>query len=116
MDRVEMVLVNLFSTLREELKEESGIGLSLKAQGRDVTLRVRSQKQCGDESRPFFALVVGAAERNGAVRVSYCPSGTPSAERRVTIVDADSADELLALVRQHVEMEHRRLLDHRRGT
>jgi hypothetical protein len=115
MDRTEEVIVGLFSGLREDLRAEPGVGLALKAQGGDVTLRIRSEERDGDERRPFFAVVVGLAEREGAYRVSYKPSGVPSAESRVTIVAADSADELLGLVRRYVEEERRRLADHRRG-
>jgi hypothetical protein len=116
MDRTEGVFVDLFSRLREDLREESGIGLALKAEGRNVTLRIRSERQAGDEKRPFFAIVVGAAERNGAFRVTYNPSGAPSAERQITIVGGDSAEELLGLVRRHVEEERRRLIDYRGNT
>ena len=108
--------MGLFSRLREDLREEPGVGLALKAQGRDVTLRIRSEKQAGDERQPYFAIVVGAGERDGAFRVSYNPSGTPSADRQITIVGADSAEELLGLVRRYVEGERRRLIDHRQGT
>ena len=116
MDRTEEVFVGLFSRLREDLREEPGIGLALKAQGRNVTLRIRSEGQAGDGRQPFFAVVVGLADRDGEFRVSYNPSGTPSAERQVTIVGADSTDELLGLVRRYVEEERRRLIDHRQGT
>lgn len=111
MDRTEEVFVNLFSRLREDLREESGVGLALKAEGRNVTLRIRSEK-AGDERRPYFAVVVGVGERDGSFRVSYKPSGVPSAERQVTVVDADSTDGLLGLVRGYVEAERRRLIDY----
>ena len=113
MDRIEEVLVGLFSGLREELREEYGVGLALKAEGHDVTLRVRSQKKAGDEKQPYFAVVVG--ERDGAFRVTYKPGGVPSAESQVTIVDPDSSDRLLGLVRGYVEAERRRLIDYRQG-
>jgi hypothetical protein len=116
MDRTEEILVGLFSRLREDLRAEPGVGLALKAQGRNVTLRIRSERQAGDERQPYFAVVVGLAETGGAFRVSYNPSGTPSAERQVTIVGADSVDELSGLVRRYVEEERRRQVDHRRGT
>ena len=116
MDRIEEVFVGLFSRLREDLMEEPGVGLALKAQGRNVTLRIRSEEQAGDERQPYFAIVVGAAERDGAFRVSYNPSGTPSAERQITIVGADSIEDLLGLVRRYVEGERRRLIDHRQRT
>jgi hypothetical protein len=112
MDRLEAILVNLFETLRDDLREESGVGLALKAEGRDVTLRVRSQEKAGDVRRPYFAVVVGISD--GAFRISYKPSGVPSAARRVVIVAADSADELLGLVRGYVEAERRRLSGYRR--
>ncbi|WP_422929634.1 hypothetical protein [Singulisphaera sp. PoT] len=113
MDRTEAVFLDLFSTLRDSLKEEAGIGLALKAEGQDVTLRIRSERHAGDEKRPFFAIVIGAAERDEAFRVTYNPSGTPCAERQVAIVDAASAEELLGLVRHYVEEERRRLVDYR---
>ena len=113
MDRTEEVFVGLFSRLREELQEEYGIGLALKAEGRDITLRVRSQKKAGDEKQPYFAVVVG--ERDGAFRVTYKPGGIPFAESQVTIVDADSSDQLLGLIRGYVEAERRRLIDYRQG-
>jgi hypothetical protein len=115
MDRTEEVFVGLFSRLREDLREESGIGLALKAEGRNVTLRVRSEKEAGDEKRPYFAVVIGLAVGEGAFRVSYKPSGVPMAGRQVTILDADSAGQLLGLVRGYIEVERRRLSDFRRG-
>lgn len=114
MDRTEAVFVGLFSGLREELREESGVGLALKAEGRNVTLRIRSEKKVGDERRPYFAVVVGVGEMDGSFRVSYRPSGVPSAERQVRIVAADSTEELLGLVRGYVETERRRLIDYQR--
>jgi hypothetical protein len=113
MDRIEEVFVGLFSSLREELREESGVGLALKAEGRDITLRIRSQNKTGDEKQPYFAVVVG--ERDGAFRISYKPSGVPLAASQVTIVGADSAEELLGLVRGYVEKERRRMIDYRSG-
>ncbi len=115
MDRAEEVFVSLFSRLREDLREESGIGLALKAEGRDVTLRVRSKEQAGDERQPSFAVVVGAGERDGSFRVTYDPSGTPCADRQITIVEADSAEGLLGLVRRYLVEERRRRIDHQRG-
>lgn len=111
MDDIEGALVNLFKILRDDLREEAKVGMALKAEGRDVTLRVRSQAMAGDERRPYFAVVVGRSD--GAFRISYKPSGVPSAESRVVIVAADSADELLDLVRGYVEAERRRLSDYR---
>ena len=111
MDRLESILVDLFRTLRDDLREEAKVGLSLKAEGRDLTLRVRSREKSGDEGHPYFAVVVGRSD--GAFRISYKPSGVPSAESRVVIVAADSADELLGLVRGYVETERRRLSDYR---
>jgi hypothetical protein len=113
MDRIEAVFVGLFSRLREELREEYGVGLALKAEGRDITLRVRSQKKAGDEKQPYFAIVVG--ERDGAFRVTYKPGGIPFAESQVTMVDTDSSDQLLGLVRGYVEADRRRLIDYRQG-
>src|SRR5262245_39161624 len=57
----------------------SGVGLALKAEGRSVTLRIRSEPRAGDERRPYF--VVGAGEADGSFRVSYKPSGLPYAAR-----------------------------------
>jgi hypothetical protein len=115
MDRTEEVFVGLFTGLREDLREEPGVGLALKAEGRNVTLRIRSQPDAGDEKCPYFAVVVGLAEGEGAFRVSYKPSGVPLAGRQVTILDADSAGQLLGLVRGYIEVERRRLSDFRRG-
>ena len=111
MDRPEEILIRLFGTLRDDLREECGVGLALKAQGRDVTLRVRSQRRDALEKQPYFAVVVGASD--GAFRISYKPSGVPSAASRVTIVPAESADELLGLVRGLLERERRRWIDYR---
>lgn len=111
MDKYEGILVKLFGNLRDDLREEYGVGLALKAEGRDVTLRIRSQMWVGDEKRPYFAVVVG--ECDGAFRVSYKPSGFPSAESRVTIVPGESPDELFGLVRGYVENERQRLIDYR---
>ncbi len=111
MEEIEGVLVNLFKILRDDLREDARVGLALKAEGRDVTLRVRSQSNPGDERQPYFAIVVGRCDE--AFRISYKPSGVPSAESRVVIVGADSADELLGLVRGYVEAERRRLSDYR---
>ena len=113
MERIEEVFVGLFSRLREELREEYGVGLALKAEGPDVTLRVRSRKKTGDEKQPYFAVVVG--ERDGAFRVTYKPGGVPFAGSRVTIVDAESSDELLDLVRGYVETERGRSIGYRQG-
>jgi hypothetical protein len=113
MDKSEEVFVSLFSRLREDLREEFGVGLALKAEGRNITLRVRSEKKPGDEKQPYFALVVG--DRDGAFRISYKPSGVPSAESQVTIVDAEATDRLLGLVRGYVEKERRRLMDYRQN-
>ena len=112
MERIEEILLVLYQILRDDLREEAKVGLALKAEGRDVTLRVRTQAKAGDERQPYFALVVG--ESDGAFRVSYKPSGVSSAERQVVIVAADSADELLGLVRGHVEAERRRLTDYQK--
>jgi hypothetical protein len=111
MDKIEEVFVSLFSSLREDLREEYGVGLALKAEGRNVTLRVRSEKKTGDEKQPYFAVVVG--ERDGDFRISYKPSGVPFAESQVTIVGTDATDGLLGLVRGYVEKERRRLMDYR---
>lgn len=113
MDRTEEAFVSLFARLREDLREESGVGLALKAEGRNITLRIRSEKQADDERQPYFAVVVGVGERDGSFRISYKPSGLPSAEKRVTVIDADSTDELLGLVRRYIEEERRRLINHR---
>lgn len=116
MDRTEEILVDLFSKLRGELKADSGIGLALKAAGPDLTLRVRASKPEGDEKRPYFAIVIGTAERDGSFRVSYKPGGVPLAERQVTIIeDQHPAEELFGLVRRHVEAERRRAVDFRDG-
>ncbi|MBV8385050.1 MAG: hypothetical protein JOZ63_20865 [Planctomycetaceae bacterium] len=115
MDRIEEVFVSLFSRLREDLREESGVGLALKVEGRNVTLRIRSEKKTGDERRPYFAVVVGVGEKDGSFRVSYNPSGVLSAERQVTVVDAASIDGLLGLVRGYVEAERRRLIDYQQS-
>src|SRR5271157_1224584 len=109
MDKSEEVFVSLFSRLREEF----GVGLALKAEGRNITLRVRSEKKPGDEKQRYFALVVG--DRDGAFRISYKPSGVPSAESQVTIVGAEATDRLLGLVRGYVEKERRRLMDYRQN-
>ncbi len=113
MDKSEEVFVSLFSRLREDLREEFGVGLALKAEGRNITLRVRSEKKPGDEKQRYFALVVG--DRDGAFRISYKPSGVPSAESQVTIVGAEGTDRLLGLVRGYVEKERRRLMDYRQN-
>lgn len=113
MDKSEEVFVSLFSRLREDLREESSIGLALKAEGRNITLRVRSEKEPGDEKRPYFALVV--SEQDGAFRISYKPSGVPSAESQVTIIGAEATGGLLGLVWEYVEKERQRLLDYRQN-
>jgi hypothetical protein len=115
MDRTEEVFVGLFTGLREDLREEPGVGLALKAEGGNVTLRIRSRQKADDEKRPYFAVVVGLAVGEGAFRVSYKPSGVPLAGRQVTILDADSAGQLLGLVRGYIEAERRRLIEFRRG-
>src|SRR5262245_46908604 len=97
MDQFEDILVGLFTRLREDLREEDDVGLALRAEGPSVTLRVRSREQAGDERRPYFAVVVGAGERDGTLRVTYKTSGLPLAENHVTIVDAGSTEELLGL-------------------
>jgi hypothetical protein len=113
MDETDAIFVDLFARLRGALRGDPAIGLALKAQGGDVTLRVRSEVSAGDDRSPFFALVVGAGERVGAYRISYKPSGTPLAEPRVTIVEAGSPDALFELVRGYIDAEGRRTRDHR---
>jgi hypothetical protein len=115
MDRTEEVIVGLFTRLREDLREESSVGMALKAEGRNITLRIRSEKEPGDEKRPYFAVVIGLAVGEGAFRVSYKPSGVPLAGRQVTILDADSAGQLLGLVRGYIEVERCRLREFRQG-
>jgi hypothetical protein len=115
MDRTEEVFVGLFTRLREDLREEPGVGLALKAEGRNVTLRIRSRQKAGDEKRPYFAIVVGLAVGEGAFRVSYKPSGVPLASRQVTILDADSTGQLQGLVWGYIEAERHRLIEFRRG-
>jgi hypothetical protein len=114
MDRTEDVFVGLFSRLREDLEGHPGVGLALKAEGRNVALRIRSAQDAGDEMRPYFAVVVGLGARDGSFRVSYKPSGVPPADRQVTVVDAESTDRLIELVRGLVETERRRLIDYQR--
>jgi len=116
MDRTEEALLGLFAELRDELRQESDVGLALKAQGRNATLRIRSQEEHSDEKRPYFAVVVGSAVSRGAFRVSYQPSGVPLAKRQVTIIDANSAAELTGIVRRYVEEERQRLINYRRAT
>jgi hypothetical protein len=116
MDRTEGVFVTLFSVLREDLRSEAGIGLALKAEGRNLSLRIRSERKADDEKQPYFAIVVGLAERDGAFRVSYKPSGVPWAESRVSIVGVDSTEALLDLVRRYLEEERRRLSDYQQET
>src|SRR4051812_4594608 len=111
MDRIEETFVRLFSRLREDLREEFGVGLALKAEGPNVTLRVRSEKKTGDEKQPYFAVVV--SERDGAFRITYKPSGVPSAESQVSFVGAESSDELLGLIRGYIQKERQRLIDYR---
>ncbi len=113
MDGTDAIFVDLFARLRGALRDDPAIGLALKAQGTEVTLRIRSEVAADDDRSPFFALVVGAAERAGAYRISYNPSGTPLAEPRVTVVEAGSADVLFEIVRDHVAAEGRRTRDHR---
>ena len=113
MDETEEVLFDLFRRLREYLMEEFGVGLTLKAEGHDFTLRVKSRTNSGDQKQPYFALVV--APRDGGYRVSYRPGGAPSAESEVTLVDGGTADVLFDLVRGHVETERKRLMEYRQG-
>jgi hypothetical protein len=110
MNDIEGVLVSLFQILRNDLNKEASIGLALKAEGREFTLRIRSKESVGDRKRPYFAVVVGVSDE--AFRISYNPSGAPSAESRVVIIAADAADELLDLVRSYVEAERHRLAEY----
>jgi hypothetical protein len=111
MDGKEETLFELFRTVREDLLGEYGVGLSLKAEGQDFTLRVRSRKNTGDEKQPYFAVVV--APTYGGFRVSYKPSGNPPAENTVTVVDDGSAGRLLGIMRGFVEAERKRLIEFR---
>lgn len=111
MEWIDELIFGLFMLLRDELKGDANVGLALRAEGQDVTLRVRSRAKVGDQRQPNFAVVVG--ESNGAFRISYKPSGVPSAMSRVVMIGADSADELLDVVRGYVEAERRRLSDYR---
>lgn len=112
MERREAILIELFSRLRETLREEPGVGLALRAEGPALSLRIRSEAD-DDERHPFFAAVVEPGEREGSFRVSYKPSGSPSAEREVTILDAAASDDLLGLVCSYLDDERRRLADFR---
>ena len=111
MRRIEEALGSLFVTLREDLRREADLGLAIKAQGGEVTLRVRSQARPGDGNYPYFAVVVAGGD--AAFRVSYKPSGLPLAERRVVIVRGPEAD-LLVLVRGYIEAERRRIADYKK--
>src|SRR5205807_833573 len=53
MDHLEKTFLGLFERLRDDLREESGIGLTLRAEGQDLTLRIRSRMDTGDEKQPF---------------------------------------------------------------
>jgi hypothetical protein len=115
MNRLEAVLVNLFCTLREDLRDASSIGLALKAEGGSITLRIRTQRASGDAKQPHFAIVVGVGERDGAFRISYKPSGAPLAEPLVAVVSADAAGSLLDRIGRFLEQERRRLDSYRQG-
>lgn len=107
MERTDEILMDLFARLRAELRAERIVGLALKAQGPDITLRIRSERLAGDEKQPYFAVVVG--ERDGSFRISYRPSGVPAGHSQVSIIGPDSAEQLLALVREFIETERHRL-------
>lgn len=115
MGRVEEVFLRLFTSLREDLREQSDIGLALKAEGSNLTLRIRSQRKQGDERQPFFAIVVGPGMKDGDFRITYKPSGLPSAESQVTILDAESTGDLLGLVRSYLDRERKRSIDRDQG-
>ena len=82
-----------------------------KAAGPTFTLRVRSQKNSGDEKQPYFALVIEPEQK--AFRISYDPKGVPLVQSEVIIVDCGSASSLLSLVRGYVEKERMRLIEYR---
>ena len=111
MHDMEQVLFNLFGTLRDELREEYGIGISLKAEGSTFTLRVRSQTNSGDEKQPYFVLVIEPEQK--AFRISYDPKGVPLVHSEVTIVEYGPASSLLNLVRSYVEKERLRSIEYR---
>lgn len=111
MDDKEKVLFDLFGTLRAELSEEYGIGISLKSEGPTFTLRVRSQTNPGDEKQPYFALVLEPEQK--AFRISYDPKGVPLVQSEVIIVEPGSASRLLSLVRGYIEKERKRLIEYR---
>jgi len=111
MDDMEKVLFDLFGTLRDELSEEYGVGMSLKAAGPTFTLRVRSQKNSGDEKQPCFALVIEPEQK--AFRISYDPKGVPLVHSEVIIVECGSESRLHSLVRGYVEKERKRLIEYR---
>jgi hypothetical protein len=111
MDDMEKVLFDLFGTLRDELSEEYGIGISLKAEGPTFTLRVRSQTNSGDEKQPYFALVIEPEQK--AFRISYDPKGVPLMHSEVIIVECGSESHLHSLVRGYVEKERMRLIEYR---
>src|SRR3954454_18002463 len=96
MDGTEEVLLDLFKRLREYLVDEIGVGLALKAEGQEITLRARRRPDPTDEKQPCFALVV--APRDGGYRLSYKPGGAPSAESKVSLVDAGTTEELFDIV------------------
>lgn len=110
MDDKEKVLFDLLGTLRDDLSEEHGIGISLKAEGQTFTLRVRSQTNPSDEKQPYFALVLEPEQKG--FRISYDPQGVPLMQSEVIIVERGSASRLLSLVRGYVEKERKRLIEY----
>ena len=108
MGRVEETFLRLFTSLREDLREQPEVGLALKAEGPSLSLRIRSQRRPGDERLPSFAIVVGLGSKDGDFRITYKPSGLPSGENQVTILEADSTGELLGLVRGYLDRERQR--------
>jgi hypothetical protein len=111
MNDMEKVLFDLFGELRDELSEEYGFGMSLKAAGPTFSLRVRRQKNLGDEKQPYFALVLERQQTN--FRISYHPNGVPPVESEVIIVECGSASRLHSLVRGYVDKERKRLIEYR---
>jgi hypothetical protein len=111
MDSREKLLLALFTRLKDDLRDEFGVRLSLMAEGWRNALRVSSRK--GTDERPYFEIIV--AERESGFKITYRPHGRPAAVGRVVAAAPRALDALLGIVRELIQNERRRLIEYGRG-
>jgi hypothetical protein len=111
MDSREKLLLALFTRLKDELRDEFGVRLSLVAEGWKNALRVSNRK--GTDERPHFEIIV--TERENGFKITYRPHGKPTEAGRTVPPEPRSLDALLGIVRELIQNERRRLIEYGQG-